>query len=156
MKQKVAIIYKFSFGLIEKILVQFGLSRTASNQMISFGIVGVLVAFVYFAISLFLSSVLAWEPWKASTAGYFLAIITQYFLQTLFTFKRPLNQPRQAVRFFFTVLTGLVFSTILTGYFWPKTGLEEFLGYLVVIFTLPITNFIIFKFWVYRKNFDES
>ena len=137
--------------ITEKFLRGLGLQSIDAAQLWRFGLVGVFVATLYFVLSVLIVDIFDLVSWVGSAIAYVIAIIVQYILQTVFTFRESLEEKSQAFKFFVTVLSGLIFSVLVTGVIWPLTEWPEWWAYLIVIVTLPITNYIVFKYWVYRK-----
>lgn len=118
------------------------------KELLRFGVVGVSVALFYIALYLGLLHVGVPQV-LANALAFGSAIAVQYAGQARFTFRRPLREPGQALRF--GVMTGLGFvtSAVITGILGPVMGVSEGVAALAVILWLPLQNYIFMKLWVF-------
>jgi putative flippase GtrA len=122
---------------------------TELARALRFAIVGVSVAAVY-VLLYFLLRQAGMIAWIASLLALATAFAVQYTAHTVFTFRSTFQEHGQLSRFLVTVLTGTAVSMLVTLVLVPRLGLPEWLGVGIIIFGLPIANFIIFRLWVYR------
>ncbi|MBL4750896.1 MAG: GtrA family protein [Amylibacter sp.] len=121
------------------------------NQILKFAVVGVTVALCYVLLYLGFMAIGFSQP-VANGFAFIIAVIVQYFGQTLWTFRRPLNVPDQIMRFTCVISLGLVVSAAITGLIGPAFGWADWLSPIVVTIILPIQNYLLFKIWVFCKS----
>ena len=121
---------------------------TPGSSLLRFALVGAAVALAYVALYLLLLQA-GLGRGLANALAFGLAVAGQYLGQTLFTFRRPLNAPRQVLRFAAMIGLGLVSSAAITGALAPALGLPDPVAALAVTVILPIQNYILMKAWVY-------
>lgn len=119
-----------------------------------YSIVGVSVAGIYVISTVLLERAQLAPPSVNSAAAFLLAVIFQYIAQSSFTFKRPLKNRAQIVRFATTVVAGLGISMLVVSYVGPSAGLSTFVSSLIVTMILPAFNLVVFMLWVFvdRKS----
>lgn len=124
------------------------MKRLLNIELMRFGIVGGTVAAAYVVAYLALLHIGVAQV-AANAVAFLLAIVLQYAGQAIFTFRRDWAAAGQMLRF--GVMTGLGFavSALITGFVGPKAGLTDAQAALVVVFWLPIQNYIIMKIWVF-------
>lgn len=123
--------------------------REELGRLVRFTVTGTVVAAVYVAAYAGLSS-LGMPPFWANLVSFASAVAVQYFGQTMWTFRGRITDGLQGMRFVTTVSLGLAFSTFLTTVVGPFFGWPAWVAAALVAVTLPVTNFIVFRFWVYR------
>ncbi|WP_413719757.1 GtrA family protein [Silicimonas sp. MF1-12-2] len=119
-------------------------------RLLRFSTTGGLVALIYVVIYLMLASEAGLGQFQANLIAFSLAVIFQYIVQTLWTFKASIWSAPQVFRFALTIGLGLLFSSIITSLAGPYFSWPSWLSALVVVVVLPVLNYIIFRFWVYR------
>lgn len=125
------------------------LSMTEIARTLRFAVVGVGTA-AFYALLFFVFRDLGVPATAASLIALGIAVVTQYFAHSLFTFRSAVAERGQIARFFATVATGALVSVLVTEILVPGARLPEWVGVAVVVFGLPVTNFIIFRLWVFR------
>lgn len=123
--------------------------REELGRVLRFGITGTGLAALYVVIFL-AASAAGTPPFWANLAAFGTAIVVQYLVQTLWTFRRPLADRQQMVRFGIGVSFGMIVSTALTTYIAPAFHWPDWLTAGTVAIALPITNYLVFRFFVYR------
>ena len=121
------------------------------RELVRFAVVGVVVAAVYFALFLFLVQALLSEI-AANTVAFCTAVVLQYALQSKWTFGKDMANPAQIRKFLGTVGLGFLLSGAISGVLAPAWNWPPKVTALVVIVTLPISNFVLFKLWVFARN----
>lgn len=123
--------------------------RVELRRVLRFALVGVSVAALY-ALLFFVARGLGLVPWAANFLAFGLAVAFQYVAQTLFTFRAALKTRGQLPKFLLTIGLGLGISTLITAAIGPALDWPEPISVLVVTVVLPVTNFLLFRLWVYR------
>lgn len=121
-----------------------------------YAFVGVSVALVYLVAFACLEQASFLPSLWNSAIAFLAAVIVQYVAQGALTFRRPLNDARQVLRFATTVTIGLVLSSLMVGYVGPLIGLSNFAASLVVVIALPVFNFIVFLLWVFVDKAETT
>ncbi len=88
----------------------------------------------------------------ANFTAYGVAVSIQYVMQTAWTFRRPLFDGAQSVRFFAVIGIGLGYSTVLASMIGPAMDWRPWVAAGLVAVTLPVLNYICFRLWVYRPE----
>lgn len=125
-------------------------------RLARFGVVGVFVTAIY--VGTFF--VLHWRfeviEWAASLVAFALAVSCQYVAQTLFTFRATLRSARHVLRFAVTIAVGALISTGVTGVIGPGLGWPDTIAVAIVVVLVPISNFLLFRFWVYTESASHA
>ncbi|GGH34169.1 Putative flippase GtrA (transmembrane translocase of bactoprenol-linked glucose) [Cribrihabitans marinus] len=119
-----------------------------ASPLLRFALVGAAVALAYVALYLLFLQAGMGRGW-ANALAFGLAVAGQYVGQTLFTFRRRLIAPRQAMRFAVMIGLGLASSAAITGGLAPAFGLPDLAAAIAVTVILPVQNYILMKAWVY-------
>jgi putative flippase GtrA len=126
-------------------------ASAARWEFLRFAIVGTLVAAVYFALFVLLART-SLSQLVVNAVAFCTAVALQYALQSKWTFRKDLADPAQIARFLGTIGIGLVLSSAISGGLGPALNWPATVTAAVVIVTLPISNFILFKLWVFARN----
>ena len=129
--------------------------RAELRRVARFALVGITVAALY-ALLFFLFRELGLVRWAANFLAFGLAVSFQYVAQTLFTFRAALRSKGQPPKFLATIGLGLMLSTLIAAVLGPALGWPDSVSVLVVTVVLPVTNFLLFRLWVYRAGGDAG
>ena len=126
------------------------------NQLIEFGIVGLsnnIIYYIVYAILIALS-----VPYLiAGSAGFFVSVINAYYWNNKYVFRTEEAAGRTwwkvfAKTFIAYAGTGLILNNLLLILWVDLLGIPEMIGPIINLFvTIPI-NFVINKFWTFRKG----
>lgn len=124
------------------------MDRAELGRLIRFSVTGTGVAAFYVVayVLLFHTGVPAF--WS-NLVAFVSAVAVQYVVQTVWTFRGRLDDSLQGMRFVTTVSLGLAFSTLISAVIGPYLNWPAWLAAVLVAVTLPVTNYIVFRFWVY-------
>lgn len=124
------------------------------SRLVRFGITGFIIAVVYVTgyTVLFHSGV---RPLPANVIAFGVSVAVQYVLQTKWTFRRPLWDGAQSVRFLATIAMGLVYSSVIVSMIGPAFDLRPWVAAGLAAVTLPVLNYIAYRVWVYRAEEGE-
>lgn len=125
--------------------------KTDTAQLIRFLITGSVVACFYVAAYTLLIYA-GQSPFAANFLSFSPAVVVQYIMQTCWTFRRPLFDGAQSVRFAIVIGIGLIYSSVITSMVGPALEWLPFISAGLVAVTLPIINFTFFRLWVYRSR----
>ena len=130
------------------------------NQLIEFGIVGVSNNIIYYIVYAILIAVSV--PYLiAGSAGFFVSVINAYYWNNKYVFRTEEAEGRIwwkafAKTFIAYAGTGLILNNLLLILWVDLLGIPEMIGPIINLFvTIPI-NFVINKFWTFRKGKNNS
>ncbi|MGF1463232.1 MAG: GtrA family protein [Maricaulaceae bacterium] len=132
------------------------LAALLRDQRVRYLIAGGLVTAIYWGITV-AGGALAWAPmWVNSTIGFWASVAAQYGLQSKFVFARRARDLGQGLRFAAAILLGYAVSTLIAGVLGPSLGWPPALAATLVVVWIPIQNFVLFTFWVFRAPQDAA
>jgi putative flippase GtrA len=120
-------------------------------QLVRFAIVGAVVALTYMAGYVALLALGFPQP-LANAAAFLAAVALQYLGQAGFTFRRPVRDPAQALRFAAMIGLGLMTAAAITGWAGPRLGLSDWMAALAVTLFLPVQNYVFMSAWVFSRS----
>lgn len=130
--------------------------RDELTQIIRFAVTGVSVA-MFYVVSYVVLVRVGLPLALANVIAFTSAVVIQYIVQTFWTFRRPVRNAAQGLRFLVTVGIGLVYSTTVSSVLAPHFGWPAWLAASSVAVTLPGLNYLSFRFWVYSPaNLSEN
>ena len=124
------------------------MNHDSLGELARFAVVGVTVAALYFALFITMSQTQL-SPFVINMLAFCSAVIVQYVLQAKWTFKRSAAKSAQAGKFIVAVGFGLLLSTLISSVIGPAMQWPPALTATLVIIILPVSNFILFKIWVF-------
>jgi len=116
---------------------------------VRFAIVGVGVA-TFYVLAYPLLRHIGLPTVPANVIAYLTATALQYVCQTAWTFRKPLGVPAQMGRFVAMIVIGLAVSAAITSWIAPAARLPDWQAAMVVVVSIPVLNFLLMRFWVYR------
>lgn len=123
-------------------------------KLLRFAVVGATVAGVY--IALYVAFLAVGLPQMAANGiAFLLAVAAQYFGQAWFTFRAPLADPVQVLRFGIMIGAGLATSALVTGGVGPALGLPHWGAAALVTVILPVQNYLIISRWVFARRPEQ-
>ena len=129
-------------------------------QFIKFGLVGFLTTVISYAVYALL--VYMGFPYiAANIVGFIIGTLNSFIWNSLFVFKKQQDEKRNPwwtlVKTFVTYgCSNLLLSSLLLWILVEKFGLSEYIApILVLCVTVPL-NFVVNKFWSYKKIKMES
>lgn len=138
---------------------QWLLGLTTSDglaRLLRFGLAGALATLLYFVLVSVLVVLVGLQPVAASVWAYLLAMVFSYAAQSRFTFRVRTDGTSQVIRFVVTSLAGLGISY---GAMWLTEHALEIpyvFGAAAVCVLIPLTNFFVFKHWVFAQQSESS
>ncbi len=125
------------------------MGREETARLFRFAVTGLLVAAIYVVLYTIFVRV-GMQTLVANTVAFLLAVLFQYLMQTLWTFRGSLRDGQQGMRFAITIAIGILYSSLVTTVIGPKAAWPPWLSAGLVAVTLPVVNYIAFRAWVYR------
>ncbi len=129
------------------------------NQLFKFGVIGVVNTAIDFIIYYVLTRYTAFfDPetsrrYLANVIGFMSGATFSFFANKLWTFKhfsRPTVQ--ELSKFYGTNVAGLIINTVLFGLVIKLFAAHDLVAKIVATIVTIIWNFVLQKFWVFRKK----
>ena len=95
-------------------------------------------------------------PAPASSAGYGLGALFNYYLNHRYTFRSLLNHQSAVLRFAGLVAIGLTLNAALLDQLSQDFGLNLWVSQIIATIAVTLINFLLAKLWVYRSREDRS
>lgn len=130
------------------IIAAGGLTMSA----LRFGIIGVLSSLVFMAVTAICVSTLAIDHKLASTCGYLAALPFNFIGNRRFSFRSSNAVAGDATRFLLMHTVSLVVTVMAMGTIVDMLGLHYSGGIIAAVIIVPIVNFVVMKWWVFRPN----
>lgn len=130
--------------------------RSKFGQLVKFGIVGVsntLISYAVYALLVYLGM----QYLLANVVSYFAGVVNSFVWNSRFVFKTKGDPQTNPFMVFLKTLTasaftGLVVSNLLLVFWVHVLGVNEYVGPLLnLIVTFPL-NYLLNKYWAYRKD----
>jgi len=125
------------------------LSKQLFAQLGSFALVGILATFIHLGTMIFLVEVLHCQVLPASTFGFILAVLVSYYLNSHWTFETSRGHRQHLPRYVLACVSGLMLNclvmlvTVALMHWWYVAG------QLAALAIVPLSNFILNKYWVF-------
>lgn len=132
------------------------LDKESALQFIKFGMVG--------GLNSALNIIIYWvcincgmHYLAANTIGFIITVAISYILNNLFTFSEKEEQVewsflRLLKTYVSYFMTGMLINSILLWFWNDYIGINENLSPILNLFATVPLNFVINKFWIYRRN----
>ncbi|NIF29507.1 GtrA family protein [Pantoea sp. Tr-811] len=122
------------------------------QQFLCFAVVGVANTTVHAGIVVLLMETLAPPAAIANGAAFVFANLMSYTLNSRFTFRSPMSFFGYR-RFLLVSLVSLALTLLITSAV-EYAGLHYVVGLLMVIFIVPVLNFLVMKIWAFAPSRD--
>lgn len=122
------------------------------HQLTRFGVAGILATLLYFVLTNGIVVFGGTDPVAASIYAYLLSLIFSYLMQSRFAFRVAGDRPGQVLGFVATSLAGLAISYWIMLLASDVLALPYVLGALAVCVLIPLTNYVLFKYWVFARS----
>jgi len=117
-----------------------------------FSLVGIITTGIY----LILASLLIWSEWVvpiiASSIAFLLTIPLSFWGHGSFTFQIKDKKRWQINRYIIYTLFGFIMSNIIIYLSTLSAIINAYIGVIIVTVLLPISNFLMLKFFVFKKK----
>ncbi|MDD5159196.1 MAG: GtrA family protein [Sulfuricurvum sp.] len=118
------------------------------NKLIRYALIGGSSTLIHLGIAFLWLYTVNSSLFFANTAGFSVAFIFSYTVQSRYVFLHPLS-PLKAFRYFLVqfgaLLAALILSAMLVGY-------NSYIKTLIVVILLPLITFVIHKLWTFRHH----
>jgi putative flippase GtrA len=140
---------------ISRIIVR-ALSYATVRQSLVFGVVGAVLAGVYFVVAYAGSTILHLEPEIASGLTYVLMIPPAYYAHRLITFQSEGLHRVALPRFVVTSFIGTVLSYAVPYWAVRRLGVPDWVTFLMVCVVVPAFSFVAMRLWVFAVGHAPS
>lgn len=125
-------------------------ARRIGEQLIKFGLVGVLNTSLTLATIFLLMSALQWSPYWANAAGYSLGLLTSFTLNRRWTFGAA-HDPYQLPRFLFAVLIAYGANISLLHVLIDGLAVDPYCAQLASMIGYTLLSFVLTKCFVFAE-----
>ena len=119
------------------------------RESLRFAVTGVFVAAIYFMLFPVMK-LLSLSTGIANMIAFLTAVLVQYLIQSIWTFRRPAKNIHQARKFAVTILIGLIVSSLISLVGKEFLLLNDWWVAAIVVTVLPVINYLAFKLWVFN------
>ena len=123
-----------------------GLIRRATR----YGLTGVLVTLLHIMAAIFMIKFLSFNQPLANALASFLAMMTSYILNSVWSFERALAR-RTLLRYLAVSVAGMV-ATVLIASLNAKYGYHYLIGILAIVMLVTPITFILHNNWTYKSQ----
>ncbi|MDD2367954.1 MAG: GtrA family protein [Sulfuricurvum sp.] len=124
------------------------ISKLYHSKLIRYALIGGTSTLIHLSIAFLWLYTVTTSLFFANTAGFSVAYIFSYTVQSRYVFLHPLSLTK-AFRYFLVqfgaLLASLFFSNILVGY-------NSYIKTIIVVILLPLITFVIHKLWTFRRH----
>ena len=124
------------------------LKRNESFKLLRFALVGGMTA-VIFATMIYVFEQAGFFNVPSTVLAYSFAITFQYLGHSIFTFRSPVKDHRQMLRFLIVNFIGLIVSVACIDHISPLFGVPRTVTALVLVFFLAVSNYLAFRLWAF-------
>ena len=119
-------------------------------QIGRFGIVGVAATVVHGAsLYLFVEWALL-NPVVANSCAFLIAVVVSYVGHYRWTFNATSAHMNTFTKFFILALSGFLLNALIMEVVTNVAGLHYFIGFAIIVLTVPVATFVIGRHWVFR------
>lgn len=147
-------IFKYIFSLYHRL-------SPNRQELIRFICVGGFLTFCTFILMIVFDALLRWRPAFVSALSTSIMIVIGYYLQRVVTFRAENNVKKAFLSYVSVQMVGLAlivfFSEVLIGYYkiheifhWGVWGKQ--IGFAFVACLTAVINYLLLKFWTFRKK----
>jgi len=120
------------------------------REFIRFGLVGVVNTGVHAGIVIALMETLAPPAYLANGIAFMFANVMSYCINSRFTFRTPISFKGYR-RFLLVSLLSLALTLVITS-LGEYLGLHYGFGLMLVIFIVPVLNYLVMKMWAFAPT----
>ncbi len=120
------------------------------NQLIRFGLVGLLSTITHMGTLIILVEIFKFLPLVASTIGFILAVIISYILNYSFTFDATGKHAIIFPRYCTVCIVGLMLNTGIMYLTVEILGIWYVIGQVCTLLVVPVSNFTLNKLWAFK------
>lgn len=121
------------------------------REILVFGAVGLLSTFVHFGTLFLLVESLAVPPVSANFFAFLASLLASFGLNHRYTFRSQLHWKRTLPKYTVTVLLGLFLNQSIMWIAVEQLHISYLYGFVFVTLVVPLSNFILHKFWTFSK-----
>ncbi|MDO9206842.1 MAG: GtrA family protein [Sulfuricurvum sp.] len=123
-------------------------SKLYHNKLLRYALIGGFSTLIHLSIAFLWLFGVNQSLFIANVAGFTLAFVFSYTVQSRYVFLHPLSYSK-ALHYFIVQFGALLVSLILSN---ALIGLNSYVKTLIVVILLPLITFVIHKFWTFRQH----
>lgn len=131
--------------------VREALGRDETREFVRFLLVGGGGAVAYFTLSLGYHA-LGLEEWAASILSYATVLVPVYLMQHRLAFRSNDPHGKTFPRYIGSQAVGMIVATATPALLQRSTALPAFAMFASVAVVVPITNYLLLRFWTFRSR----
>lgn len=130
-------------------------------QFVKFGLVGFSNTIISYATYYILVPFFHCNKYVASVIGFILSVVNAFYWNNSYVFKKDEEEKRSPILAFIKLFlsyagTGLLLHNVLLWLFVDIIGINQYVAPIINLFITIPTNFLLNKFWAFRKEKRES
>lgn len=126
-------------------------NRLFSQRWLRYGTVGAAASATYMGLGILFVNILSLPLLIGNALAYILSFAVSYAGQSLWTFQSDAPHSSMLPKFAATQAGGLALNAFLVGVC-VKYGIPYFISMLIAIAAVPIIQYFICKYWVFRPR----
>lgn len=128
----------------------------AYSGILKYGVVGVLGTLVHIGVLAIMVEIFQVNAIAGSIIGFVGALLSSYLLNYYWTFESTHDHLSSFPRYLLVSLVGLGLNTLLMYVTVTVLKWWYIYGQLTVILVVPVTNYLLNRFWTFRENYQEK
>jgi len=125
---------------------------TYKRELFIFGIVGAVSTFIHFASLFLLVEYFAIPPVTANFFAFLASLLGSFGLNHRYTFRSRLHWKKTLPKYIITILIGFFLNQSIMWISVEKAGISYLYGFLFVTIAVPVSNFLLHKFWTFADR----
>lgn len=122
------------------------------SLLIRYGVVGLINTAVHFLTTIALVEIGDFNPVPASVAGFLLAVLVSFLLNSRWTFGQTDRMLERLLKFSAVSIFGMCLNTGVMYLAVETLNMHYLVGLLLVVFIVPPSNFLLNYFWSFRPS----
>lgn len=125
------------------------------TQVIRYGIVGVIGTMLHIAVLVLLVEKYRLSPLWASSLGFLVVLIVSFILNRYWTFRSYGTVSVEFAKYCVTCVFGFILNFSIMFFFVDVLSWNYVIGQTMVILVIPISNFLLSRYWCFRVRSRE-
>ncbi|WP_202079779.1 GtrA family protein [Caldalkalibacillus salinus] len=122
-------------------------------KVFTYGMVGVLGTLIHFGVLILFVELFNQGPVLSSTIGFIVTLIVSYYLNQKYTFKiKSTQHTKLFTKYTIVSCSGLILNGLIMYLAVQILSFHYMLGQAIVVFILPLTNFILNNLWTFKED----
>ncbi|MDD2369523.1 MAG: GtrA family protein [Sulfuricurvum sp.] len=124
------------------------ITKLYHSKLIRYAVIGGTSTLIHLSIAFLWLYAVNKSFFFANAAGFCVAYLFSYTVQSRYVFLHPLSLPK-AFRYFLVQFGALLVSLFLSD---MLVGYNSYIKTLIVVILLPLITFVIHKLWTFRRH----